>query len=212
MGASAPFFLIMATSTVATDTELSAVNSILGAIGQSPLTTLNFTNPETAFVYNILEETIKDVLNEGWHFNSEHHVEVTPASNGNFIIPATYLRYDVYDKNNKDIDVVKRDGKLYDKVQHTFVFTDPLLLDVVYLYTFTDIPSVFQRYIVAKASSRAAAQLVANSETYKLLQQQEAATRAAVMEYDCNQGDYSFFGWSDETHYIPYQPYKSLSR
>jgi len=212
MGASAPFFLIMATSTVATDTELSAVNSILGAIGQSPLTTLNFTNPETAFVYNILEESIKDVLNEGWHFNTEHHVEVTPDSNGNFIIPSSYLRYDVYDKNNKDIDVVKRDGKLYDKVQHTFVFTDPLLLDVVFLYTFTDIPSVFQRYIVAKASSRAAAQLVANAETYKLLQQQEATTRAAVMEYDCNQGDYSFFGWSDETHYIPYQPYKSLSR
>ena len=72
----------MATSTVAIDTELSAVNSILGAIGQSPLTTLNFTNPETSFIYNILEETIKDVLKEGWHYNTEHHVEVTPDSNG----------------------------------------------------------------------------------------------------------------------------------
>ena len=202
----------MATSTVAIDTELSAVNSILGAIGQSPLTTLNFTNPETAFIYNILEETIKDVLNEGWHFNTEHHVEVTPDSNGHLIIPTTYLRYDFSEAENRHMDVVRRNGRLYDKVNHTDIFSGPLLLDVVYLYTFTDIPSVFQRYIVAKSSSRAAAQLVANAETFKLLQQQEATCRAALVEYECNQGDHSFFGWQHESSYSPYQPYKSLSR
>ena len=72
----------MATSTIAIDTELSAVNSILGAIGQSSVTKLNFNNPETQFIYNILEESIKDVLNEGWHFNTEEHVEVSPDANG----------------------------------------------------------------------------------------------------------------------------------
>ena len=190
----------MATSTVAIDTELSAVNSILGAIGQSPLTTLNFTNPETAFIYNILEETIKDVLNEGWHFNTEHHVEVVPDSNGHLIIPTTYLRYDLSDgSENRHMDVVRRDGRLYDKVNHTDIFSGSLFLDVVYLYSFTDIPSVFQRYIIAKSSSRAAAQLVANAETFKLLQQQEALSRAALVEYECNQGDHSFFGWPHET-------------
>ena len=203
----------MATSTVAIDTELSAVNSILGAIGQSPLTTLNFTNPETSFIYNILEETIKDVLNEGWHFNTEHHVEVVPDSNGHLIIPTTYLRYDLSDgSENRHMDVVRRDGRLYDKVNHSDIFTGSLFLDVVYLYSFTDIPSVFQRYIIAKSSSRAAAQLVANAETFKLLQQQEALSRAALVEYECNQGDHSFFGWPHETSYRSYRPYKSLSR
>ena len=42
----------MASTTIDLDTELSAVNSILGAIGQSPLTTLNFDNPEVAMIYN----------------------------------------------------------------------------------------------------------------------------------------------------------------
>ena len=59
----------MATSTIDTDTELSAVNSILGSIGQSPITELNFENPEVSFIYNILTEVNKDVQNEGWHFN-----------------------------------------------------------------------------------------------------------------------------------------------
>jgi len=42
----------MATTTIDIDTELSAVNSILGAIGQAPLTTLNFDNPEVSLIYN----------------------------------------------------------------------------------------------------------------------------------------------------------------
>ena len=65
------------TTQIATDTELSAVNSILGSIGQSPITQLKnttgsliSTNPEISFIFNLLVETTKDVLNEGWHFNT----------------------------------------------------------------------------------------------------------------------------------------------
>ena len=68
----------MATSTIDTDTELSAVNSILGAIGQSPVTSINYENPEVSYIYNILTEVNKDVQNEGWHFNTEQHIAVTP--------------------------------------------------------------------------------------------------------------------------------------
>ena len=204
----------MATSTIATDTELSAVNSILGAIGQSPLTTLNFTNPETAFIYNIFEESIKDCLNEGWHFNTEYHVKVSPETGTGYIkIPTSYLRYDLNDgQADRQMDLVKRNGRLYDKVHHTDVFTTDLELDVVYLYTFEDIPSVFQRYIISKASSRAATQLVTNRELVGLLQQQEGITRAAVMEYECNQADHSMFGFEDDSANQTYQPWRNLRR
>ena len=71
------------TTQLATDTELSAVNSILGSIGQAPITTLTYiqgqpdplTNPEIALVHNILMEVTKDVQNEGWHFNKEDNVK-----------------------------------------------------------------------------------------------------------------------------------------
>ena len=76
----------MATTTD-TDTELSAVNSILGAIGQSPVTSLNFTNPEISFIYNILTEVNKDVQKEGWHFNTENHKKVTLSADGNIDQP-----------------------------------------------------------------------------------------------------------------------------
>ena len=70
----------MATSTIDTDTELSAVNSILGAIGQSPQTTLNFDNPEVSLIFNLLRDANVDTQAEGWHFNTERHVKYAPDS------------------------------------------------------------------------------------------------------------------------------------
>ena len=208
------------TTPIATDTELSAVNSILGSIGQSPITTFKDSNgviinnnPEITFIYNILSETTKDILNEGWHFNTEHHIKLTPDPNGYITIPVNYLRYDLSDgQADRHMDLVKRNNRLYDLVNHTDVFDHDVELDVVYLYKFEDIPSVYQRYIIARASTRAATQLVANSELVKLLQGQEGLARAALMEYECNQGDHSFLGWPKNSTYRSYQPYRSLIR
>jgi len=202
----------MATTTD-TDTELSAVNSILGAIGQSPITTLNYENPEISFIYNILTEVNKDVQNEGWHFNTEYHVKVTPDANKNITLPTKTLRYDFYDEsNNKTRDVVIRDGKLYDLVNHTNEFTGDVYLDVVTLYTFTDLPNPFQRYITYRAAARAATQLVSNPQLVQLLQQQEGQARATCMEYECNQGDHNYLGLAHNTNYRSYKPTAVLAR
>ena len=204
----------MATTTIDLDTELSAVNSILGAIGQSPVTTLNFQNPEISFIYNILNEVNKDVQNEGWHFNIENHIKVTLDADGPITYPSDALRYDLHDGiTHKVRDVVKRSGNVYDLVNHTETFTKgDYYFDKVTLYAFTDLPNVFQRYITYRSASRAAAQLVANPTLVQLLQQQEASSRAACVEYDCNQGDHSFFGVPHNSNYNSYQPIDSLRR
>ena len=217
------------TTQLATDTELSAVNSILGSIGQSPVTTLGtittdatnsgqeivntYANPQIALIYNLLQEVNKDVQNEGWHFNKEDNVKRSPDSNGNFVIPTNYLRYDIhgnlYDRNR---DVVRRDGKLWDIVQQTFVFTQDFYFDITYLHAFNDVPPAIQRYIIARASVRAATQLVSNPDLVQLLRLEEAQTRASALEYDCEQGDHTFFGFPQESNYRSYQPYKALIR
>ena len=201
------------TTPIATDTELSAINSILGSIGQSPITAIDTANPEISFIQNILNEVTKDVLNEGWHFNTEEHVKVSPNSSGKITIPQNYLRYDYSEGQfDKHIDLVKRNGVLYDLVDHTDVFDHDMELDIVYLYNFTDVPSAFQRYIISRASTRAATQLVSNKELTTLLQQQEVLARATLIEYETQQGDHSFFGIPHNSGYRSYQPYNSLIR
>jgi len=217
------------TTQIATDTELSAVNSILGSIGQSPVTTLGtvttdatntgqeivntFANPQIALIHNLLMEVTKDVQNQGWHFNKEDDVKVSPDDNGNFIIPTNYLRYDIHDGlYDRNRDVVRKNGKLYDNVLHTDVFTEDFYFDITYLLAFNDVPPAIQRYIIARASVRAATQLVSNADLVKLLQLEEAQTRATALKYDCEQGDHTFFGFPHGSNYRSYQPYKALIR
>ena len=203
----------MATTTIDTDTELSAVNSILGAIGQSPQTTLNFDNPEVSLIFNLLRDANVDTQAEGWHFNTEKHVEFARDINGKIAIGNDILSMDLHENQAKRThDLVRRAGFLYDKIDHTDVFTDDLVLDVVRLYNFEDLPIIFRRYITYRASRVAATKLVANPNLVKLLVQQEALARAALMEYECNQGDHSMFGFEEGSTYQTYQPFKNLRR
>jgi hypothetical protein len=209
-------------STIDPDTELSAVNTILGAIGQSPVTTLGtvstvnnistYQNPEIAFVYNLLKESNIDIQNEGWTFNTEDHVKKTPDANGYILFDTNALRMDISDAEDKFVDVVRRNGRLYDKVTHTDVWTDDQYLNIVWLFEFDDLPSIFKRLITYRAAGRAATQMVTNSQLVQLLQTQEENARAACMEYECNQGDHNFLGYPHESSFNTYKPYVGLRR
>ena len=205
----------MASTTIDTETELSAVNSILGAIGQSPVTSIVKENPEVGFIYNLLRDSNVDLQNEGWHFNTERHVEYTPDSNGKIAVGSDVLRMDTTDGwVDRTHDVVKRNGYLYDKYNHTDDFSDhtTIKLDIVKLIAFEDIPSVFQRYIIYRASRMAATQLVANAQLVQLLQLQEQQARATCQEYECNQGNHNMFGLPEDSVYTAYEPWKNLRR
>ena len=206
---------------ISTGTELSAVNSILGSIGQAPITSLThnppdpdpLANPEISFVKNILDEVNKDVQSTGWAFNTETKVLKSPDSSGHFVIPSNAIMYDISDGQiDRRTDVVKRDGKLFDKVNQTDVFTSDYYIDSIVLLPFTDVPPPIQRYIIARASMKAATQLVSNADLVKLLRVEEQQARANAMNYETEQGDNSFMGFDSNTSYRPYQPYKALIR
>ena len=209
----------MTTTTVDIDTELSAVNAILGSIGQAPISGLDFANPEISFIYNILKEVMQDVQAEGWTFNMEYHIKETVGSDNKIIIESDVSRIDNEDAWDKTRDFVRRkdsDGlwKLYDRVNHTFEYPDDdyFYVNKVRLLNFEDIPAPFQRYIIYKASGRAAVQLVSNQQLQQMMQTFETQSRAACMEYECNQGDHNYMGWPDESAYQSYKPYQMLRR
>ena len=203
----------MASTTIDIDTELSAVNNILGAIGQSPITVLNFDNPEISFIYNLLRDANVDTQAEGWHFNTEKHVTYSPDANKHIVIGNDILSMDLHDNYTKRTsNLVRRNGRLYDKINHTDEFDGDISLDIVKLYSFEDLPIVFRRFITYRASAAAATQLVANPNLVKLLGNQAGLARAALQEYECNQGDHNMFGFPDNTTHQTYQPWRNLRR
>ena len=210
-------------TSIQTETELSSVNSILMAIGQAPISRiyqktegeLTYVNPEISFIHQILMEVNSDVQNEGWVFNRENNYPFTPDAKGEIHVPANVLRLDMHDNSTyRTTDFVLRNGKLYDKVRHTFTFDakKKISFDIVWKWDYEELPSVFKRYITLRASGRAATQLVTNPQLVQLLATQEAQARAACVEYECNQGDHTFFGTPPGTAYRSYQPYRTLAR
>lgn len=197
-----------------TDTELSAVNQILGAVGQAPITTLEDTNPETALVYSTLTEVNREVQAEGWTFNRELEYPMTPDSNQHILIPANILQINLSDlPENKAIDVVPRSGKLYNKTDHTYTWDKEIKCDITWLFPFVDTPQPFKDYITAKASVIAATKIVGDREQFLLLRDREASTRAMILQYECEQGKYSMFGFPNgQNFYSSYQPFMTLRR
>jgi len=132
------------------------------------------------------------------------------------------LRLDITDDDiNRQYDITIRGNRIYDKVNHTFMWTHCIKCDVVYLAFFEadadtigtiTIPEVFKRYMTHRASTRAATKLTNNSNLVKALAQQELLARAACMEYECNQTDASFFGFDHNSHYKSYRPYQTMLR
>ena len=207
--------------TYAVSTELDAVNQILSSVGQAPVTTLDQQNPEVAIALNTLREANKQVQAEGWTFNTEHHYELTGDANTfEITYPTNALQIDTTRSQHfDDYDPVRRGGKLYDRHKHTFLWKNDdgtaktIQVDVIWYFDFTEVPIAVQQYITARACVMSALKMVGDSELVQLLQQQEINTRAAALEYETSQGDYSMFGFKDgENYHNSYQPYAALQR
>jgi len=204
----------MAFPTTNATQELPAVNQILQSCGQAPVTTLDQTNPDVAIAYQTLLEVSREVQAEGWSFNKEYNYELTPDTNNQILIPNNMLQIDLsQNAANMDKDVIRRSGKLYDKANHTYTFTDKVECDITWLFDWVDIPTPIADFITARAASTVSSRIVGDGTQYQILQQKEAFTRAMAMEYECNQGDYTYFGHSGKTNtYTGYKPYTALYR
>lgn len=202
-------------ATYAASTELDAVNQILSSVGQAPVTTLDLQNPEVAIALSTLREVNRQVQAEGWTFNTERGYELTPDSVTGFIeFPTNALSIDTnVDEYGTTYDPVRRDGKLYNRLEHTYEWDEAIKCDIVWLFSFMDVPPTIQTYITARAARVVAIKLVGDKEIHTLLAEQELQTRFAAIEYECNLGDYSIFGWRDgKGNYTSYQPYQALIR
>jgi len=212
------------------DNELSAVNTILGAIGQAPITQLEYENPEISFIHNLLQECNVDVQAEGWQFNTEYRVFFAPDSDGFIFLPKHTLRASLSQSRlikNNGFNVTIRQNKLYDLTGHTFDFSDweaqkqeeykyttekGVNLDIVTLVEFEHLPAVVQRYITYRAAERAATQLVTNAELMQMIKMQTEYLRQSLIAFEADQSDANFMGYQDMQTYHTFNSFLPLMR
>ena len=196
--------------------ELPAINQILSSCGQAPVTTLDTTNPDVAIAYDTLLQVSREVQAEGWTFNKEYHIEFTPDDDDFIPIANNIIQIKLTENSaNMDKDAIRRSGKLYDRHNHTYKWTDETVeCDVVWEFDWIDLPEPIQNFIVARAAVFTSQRIVGDNAQYQMLQQQEAYARAMALEYETQQGQFTFFGHPQghTNYYQSYQPFKALSR
>ena len=191
-------------------TKLAAVNIIISNIGQAPVTQIDNDNPMVIMAANVLDEVTNSLQSEGWTFNSEKAYPFTPDSSGNIVIPDNVLQLD--SEYRSPVDLVKRQGKLYDKRSHSFTFTDQIELDVVWLVDFDDMPDAFKNYAAMRAANLFAGRSVGSAEAVRFGEREEAQARAAMLEYETQQGDYNVLGTEDNRNIYTYRPFDAVYR
>lgn len=188
--------------------KLQAVNVILSNIGQAPTTTLDTTNPQVSLAELILDQVSSDVQSEGWVFNTERDYPFTPDMDTQEIaVPENVIQID--QPWGTDYDVVIRGGKLYDRNEHSFKWDKAQYLTVTWLFDFQELPEAAKQYITSRAANLYAMRATGSAEVAKYSEREEANARAALLEYECNQGDYSVF--SDGSGVNPLRTFRPVS-
>ena len=132
------------------NTELEAINEMLRAIGEAPVSAIDTGNSDVTTALDLLRSHSRRVQALGWHFNTEREYIITPDGNGYLNVPSNALKIDSTSYSSS-IDVIQRGDKLYDKYNKTFVFTEPLKVDMVVGLDWSELPESARAYIVALA-------------------------------------------------------------
>jgi len=215
----------MAYPTTASQTELEAINQMLAAVGQAPVTSIDLddqdlpTNPDVAMARETLQQASREVQAEGWTFNKEYHYLMTRTEQDNgemhIIIPSSMMQCDLsmHEYYNRNKDSVRRNGKLYDRTAHTFNWEQDVYCDVMWYFAWEELPIPIQEYIVNKASATFSLRIVGDSNLYQFLTAKALECRTYALEYETQQGDFTFFGTPEgQNYYNSYQPFHTLYR
>ena len=174
------------------------------------------TNPDVAIALNTLREVSREIQSEGWSFNKEYDYPITPDTSNEVIIANNILQMDLNQSYSQNLgrDSIDREGKLYDKIAHSFVWTDSTLyVDVIWYFDWPSIPTVIQAFIIARSASIVSSRIIGDPNQYQMLLQKEAFAKSTALEYECSQGDYTFFGSpKGGNFYQSYQPFHTLQR
>ena len=164
----------------------------------------------------ILESVNREIQGEGWHFNTEINYPFTPDVNGEILIPGNVLAIsDNKTSNAQRYQTVLRNGKLYDKIYHTYTFAPggPVRCDVTWLFDFEDLPQVFKDYITQRAARVFAGRALGSQEVVAFNGQDELNLRANCLAYDTGTSEVNIFGVeSGQNFYVSYTPFRAIAR
>ena len=191
--------------------KLTAVNTMLSAIAESPVNQLGSEAPADAVLAEqILDETSKEVQAEGWHFNSHYDWDLTKDGDGRIPLPQNTVRVDIPKGQSTTIDIIQRGGYLYDRKNNTDVFdSDVSDVDIVFMLEWVELPEVARRYITIKAARVFGDRTLGSNQHHAFAIQDEMRALATLREYETDTADLTIFDHNDVSNSLERGPFQS---
>lgn len=133
-------------------TELDAVNEMLGAIREAPVSSLDSElSEEAALALSILRKTSRDVQKRGWHWNTDRDVTLTRDVDGKITLPVSTLQVQFHP--SIETMPAQRGQVLWDPRTATDVWTSDLVASqVIRELPWTSLPNSARDYVCARAA------------------------------------------------------------
>jgi len=193
------------TTPTAAMTKIDAVNLMLASIGQSPLNTITGTIPkEGTKAVLALDNALREVLLQGWSFNTDTEYPLTPNGSNQIDVPAAAAMIDPsYGQNyTMRYDSAATAGmRLYNNDTRTFnEFTDEVKVDVIWYFEFEQVPQHCRQYVTNKAARKFQAGMIASQILYAFTKEMEAESYAAFRRIEKRQQDFNINRNSPAAH------------
>lgn len=172
--------------------ELEAVNRMLATIMQSPVSSLADISglADASIAQTTLHEVNREVQTEGWQWNTEYDMTLTPDIDGYIDLPTDCLDVDSYG-DDVNADVVMRAGRLYDRYNRTYVFTDTIQVEMIKFLPFADLPEPARLYIMIKACRTFANKMLGSETIEAFTEADELRARSKMTAKEAENADYN---------------------
>ena len=177
-------------------TELEAINTLLGVIGEAPIDRLSDTTvneiTDSALARRTLHEVSRDVQAEGWSWNTDYNVELQKDSTNQFPISSDSLQVLFSPNRYPDSRYVARGSRVYDRAQRKFDFGDDvasLIVDqIVMLLPWEQMPHAAQQYVTIRAARIYSDRYVNSNIIYTYTAQDEEYARTMLIRAEEREG------------------------
>lgn len=127
--------------------KLDTINAMLIATDEAPVSDEGSMHPSAIQASAWFDLNDARFQQRGWWFNTEYNLKLSPNESSKIVLPDGTLKLVLVSRPNY---YVKRGQYLYDPVQHSFEFSDPVYANIVLQISPDDFPSAAAQYLSAK--------------------------------------------------------------
>jgi len=173
-------------------TELEAVNSLLSAIGEAAVSSLETaTTVEVTQAKNLLSNVNRETQQKGWHFNTEWDVSLTRDSNNKIPIGSSILSIYIEQKLTT-IRGIQGVMYIYDLDNNTFTWTENITNAVtITLLDFQDTPQAVRQYVTTKAARIFQEEIIGQVSAEQINRTEEMETYADLLDDEAERAGYN---------------------